>query len=1235
MKKKFLFVLFIVFVSQIAMEGLSQNGSMLIRDRHISGRITDASDGNPIPAATVFISNTTIGTTTDTEGNYRLRIPGEGSYQLTVSHVGYQSVFKDIDPGNTSIQFDVALQSIELEELTVATRVRFRRSDINLFWNTILGKNPSRRTIQATNPEAVYYYYNSETRILKVTCREPLQIVNNETGYRIQYVLNYFTHDYNTDITDWGYQNVFTELEPQNQRQKDTWEKNRKELYKISLTKFIKSLYHNSLFNDGFALADFHLTSDPANPYQLSLVNPDNILSSQSTDISSKTLNLSYRQVLLICYGRPVTENDLAKLERSQYEPVESQRRDYSATARNSLSYQSGYNAMPNVSANQSQTDNQSVAGGGLSNSQSPGTALGSKKILFEDNGLIRSLLLGDTVLIFPDGSFSNTLSLPPVNSKNTLMGLSMRLPIDYAPDGATSVATSDAIDESINDFDGIAQHFDRQLIVFPQEKIHLHTDRNMYVPGERIWFKAYLTDAVTHQPATYSRYVYAELIDSHDSLVSRVMVRPENEMFYGHLFLSEIIPEGDYTLRAYTRYMENLGDDYFFKKNIRIGNLTSPQPSPKEKERTGRDDFDVTFFPEGGNLVEGVFCKVAFKALNGNGYSESISGEIIDGNGSVITSVKTFHAGMGVFSYVPESGKRYLLKCQNLNGLEKQFELPQPDPRTYTLNVSQHNNRISVGFKKSPQAPESSCYLLAHCRGTVVYFASWSHENEYIAFAEEELPAGIIQFILFDEQMNPLSERLVFCKNYDEAKPEFYTDKAVYEKRDKVTATLTLSPSLLERTGMSLSVAITDDTDIPIDSSTTILSSLLFSSELKGYIENPDWYLQDHIQSVTALDLLMMTHGWRRYNIHKVVKGKQEFPAIACQTSQEISGAVKSLTRARPVTGSEVLILVNDSKFGLTSTDENGRFMFRDFEYPDSVDYFLRALNNRGSDRVEIVMDGASFPKLVHAPQSPVTKTPVTMDDMKNELESNSFITKAEQRSHYDDDMRVIHLNEMEVTAPRIERKVEPRLQYTLNKSADATIQKEEVEILNYRNTSDYIASILLKYFNKGPASDVIGGPPLILIDGTPLEFDPENPIDKHLQVYEIESFDVFHGIGATVFGVRGANGVISITTKTGDGNSRRERDESNYTVYTPLGYQNPVEFYSPKYETLESKHLTIPDYRTTIFWKPDIVISEDSGKASFEFYTSDFSTTFSVVIEGITADGRIIRQVEKIRVE
>jgi TonB-dependent SusC/RagA subfamily outer membrane receptor len=144
-----------------------------------------------------------------------------------------------------------------------------------------------------------------------------------------------------------------------------------------------------------------------------------------------------------------------------------------------------------------------------------------------------------------------------------------------------------------------------------------------------------------------------------------------------------------------------------------------------------------------------------------------------------------------------------------------------------------------------------------------------------------------------------------------------------------------------------------------------------------------------------------------------------------------------------------------------------------------------------------------------------------------------------------------------------------------------------------------------------------------------------------ENVSVHDVASIDVFkNASSAAIFGMRGGNGVISITTKRGMDMINEIESvygkgaAANYTVYTPLGYQKPIEFYSPKYETLEAKKSFVPDYRTTIFWKPDIIIS-DTGEASFEFYASDFPTTYSVVIEGLTNNGKTVRRVEKIKVE
>ena len=159
---------------------------------------------------------------------------------------------------------------------------------------------------------------------------------------------------------------------------------------------------------------------------------------------------------------------------------------------------------------------------------------------------------------------------------------------------------------------DSLAWLFSRQLAVFPQEKIYLHIDKPYYLSGKRIWFRAHLVDAASHVPVAVSRYVYVELISPLDSIVTRVKIRQDEDAYHGYLSIPEDVPEGAYTIRAYTTFMQSQDEHYFCTRNIRIGN---PQSHVIHIETqftfpSGRrvdDDFDVSFYPEGGSLMQGV----------------------------------------------------------------------------------------------------------------------------------------------------------------------------------------------------------------------------------------------------------------------------------------------------------------------------------------------------------------------------------------------------------------------------------------------------------------------------------------------------------------------------------------------------------------------------------------------------------------------------------------------------
>ena len=790
-----------------------------------------------------------------------------------------------------------------------------------------------------------------------------------------------------------------------------------------------------------------------------------------------------------------------------------------------------------------------------------------------------------------------------------------------------------------------IQDNFFNQMELYPQEKIHLHTDRTVYVPGEKIWFKAYVVDAWSHQFPTHSRYVYVELINSADSLVHRVMVVPdENGLFHGYIFLSNIIPAGDYTLRAYTRYMENLGDDYFFKKNIRIGDVSGGNRGNGGNGGNlafAQNDYDVSFYPEGGYLTEGVLSRVAFKALNQQGASEIITGSMIDSeNVTIVADVRTVYAGMGSFTFVPDPTKTYYLVCKSQSGQEKRFKLPAAR-KTRSINTTFRNGRHFIAVRKSPGIPDEPLFLLVHHKGKVLYFDLWDHQKEYIPLTTEQLPFGVVQAVLFDERMNPVSERLIFNKKNDRAALSITFDKPVYQKREKVASEIFLTDKDGNTLGGHVSIAVTDNSDMAIDSFNTITASLLLSSELKGYIESPGYYLQDHQGAIMALDHLMMTHGWRRYATSEVVKGSYSRPGSGFELTREITGTVKSGVLNRPASNSEVTVLPLGHNPFQTVTDTAGMFRF-ELHYPDSTLFFVQARNQRGSDRVELTVNPEMFPPLKHIPVS-LSLLPAVSE---KENVTSSFLDKAGQRARYNEDMRLINLDEIEVMAQRIDKRDELRLRFPVNASSDKTIYREDIESKMQGATrfTDLLINLPQIYVTTPSRLDdavVYVGPPvktfgetnvpaIILIDGIEI---PEPTPNIWLAVQDVESIDIFKSAGASMFGSRGMFGVISITTRKWNPNDSATDFRSNSTSFTPLGFQKPVEFYAPKYDSPEAKKSSLPDFRTTIFWKPDQLIS-DYGNASFDFYAADFPTTYSILIEGISEEGTIIRHVETIEV-
>jgi TonB-dependent SusC/RagA subfamily outer membrane receptor len=463
---------------------------------------------------------------------------------------------------------------------------------------------------------------------------------------------------------------------------------------------------------------------------------------------------------------------------------------------------------------------------------------------------------------------------------------------------------------------------------------------------------------------------------------------------------------------------------------------------------------------------------------------------------------------------------------------------------------------------------------------------------------------------------MNPLSERLVFINNQDQAQVIYQSDKENFDRRSLVKNKVTLTDSDGEPLTGNFSVSVTSDREVMTDTTTSILTQLLLASDLRGHIENPAYYFQNSRSSVYALDLLMLTQGWRRYNIAELAQGRFSRPTFPVEIGTEISGTVKSVMLGRPVEDIEVIVAsFKDGFFNNTKTDKDGRFYLKGGELPDSTRFLVHAVQKRGMTRSDLIIDKESFPKRTLS-----VVPPAEID----RFQFARYANKAELQYTYEGGFRVYSLSEVTISADR-----------------KSLIKSDFYDI-------SFVTSITEKDIEKMPGTDIynllmrvpgvqVSGKnitirgvstltgntsPLLLVDNTPMNIENLD----YISVHDIAQIDVLKGPEAAIFGSRGSNGVIAVHTKRG------EIDNTITPIFhiktiTPLGYQQPVEFYAPKYDTPIKRNAQTPDLRTTIHWQP-VVQTDSAGVASFEFYTADELTSYTVIIEGLANDGKIIRQ-------
>jgi len=759
-----------------------------------------------------------------------------------------------------------------------------------------------------------------------------------------------------------------------------------------------------------------------------------------------------------------------------------------------------------------------------------------------------------------------------------------------------------------------------------PAEKIYLQSDRDVYVTNDTLWFKITLTNAHTNQLEDGYRNIYVELVnDSNKCVIRNLLVGYKGVANSEFVLKDHELKAGKYKLRTYTPYQRNVGTDFYFEKNILVKDLLPSQiayehqqdsiKSIKSQNQTENIDFQV--LPVGGYLSYGNKCTLAFKALASNGRSVEVTGWLKDENSELISEIKTIHAGMGKVDFVPEKGRSYYITLKEFPQVV--VKVPEAQEKIF-MSVSLVNDTIyNIKLRNNTNwEEEKSYYLISEAYGITSFFFPFNMKGalKLLNFRKGLFRNGVNRIILADENMQPISERLIFVDKQESLNIDIATNDSIFNIRQKVN--MSFSTGIKGESSIAnVSVcAISVDQNIKLeDYPQTIQSYLLLDSEIKGHIENPSYYFKDDSASTREkLDLLLMTQGWSNYVWSRFDSIKPD-TTYSKDFGIEVSGRIKRLFSKKGVNEGKVTMYMSNDR-GYTSinespTGDNGSFKFPAFVFPDTISTFFQGLNKHDWKSTEVV----EIKSFIDTPEDVAPFSDFITPDEKLQHEFNylAYQRMLEDRAYNPQNYEHM-LDEVTIVKSKKDVMNQNDGHERLYGFADNVIVNSE-NGPHYTNIWDFISGTAGVSVSGNTVSIRGADEPLFLLDGIQIDKDMVDAISME----EVDKVEILKNAGnLAIFGMKGGNGAIAIYTKRGYIPTKQVH-YNGISVEKLRGYTLSRQFYSPNYEINKTSQ---KDHRATLYWNPNINV-DSTGIANFSFFTSDDESPILIKIEGLSFNG------------
>ena len=760
----------------------------------------------------------------------------------------------------------------------------------------------------------------------------------------------------------------------------------------------------------------------------------------------------------------------------------------------------------------------------------------------------------------------------------------------------------------------------------FQPEKLHIHFDKAVYNASDTIWFKAYILTGT--EPSAVSTNFYADWFDENGNLLKHTVspitastAKCQFEIPYNYKGTNVFV-------KAYTQWMLNFDTDLIYSKSIPVAQQNINSKKIVEHKTT------IQFFPEGGDLVNGLSSRLAFKAIDESGMPVEITGALKNGNGELIDSFKSEHDGMGSFSIEPRNSETYIAVWTDAFGKTFTSNLPTAKTGGIILQISPSPEKELIIIKRPNIVSESlkTLHLLASMNQHPVYSATvdlLAKTNITSTIATNVLPTGILQITVFDANWIPVAERIVFVNNHDYA---FITDINVplkgLDKREKNIVEI----SVPENITFSLSVAVTD-LAVANNNSNTIISQLLLCSDLKGYIHNPSYYFSGDDDVIDEhLDLVMLTNGWRRYKWDDIVKGKLPVLMFPADTSFiSLKGKITNYSSLKMPVDQRIIMMTQakDSTqqvFNLP-IQPDGSFNQSSISFFDSIKVFYQfSHNNKINEKATVDVTT----NLLQKPVSFSSKG-FYIASLDSNILTQSLLYGVEQNKVN----QFIRKNTLpDVT---VKGKTKTKLDLLDDEYASGMFRGDGLKFdvqndpkINSGNDDIFhflegkVPGIRFIYDKFGNAYKAIWRLDTVDVYLDEIYVDPSNmPLISIKNIAYIKVLPPGSSAGFSNPGHVGGSsgGTISLYSKNG-GNTTidilvKETMLQGYTAYK--------EFYSPDYSMPTNDF--IKDARTTLYWNPSVSTDANTHKVKLIFYNNDFSKKLKIIVEGMNDEGRLTR--------